>query len=172
MGNFNRNFNRDNRSGGGGRSFDRPSRDREMHQTTCNNCGKDCEVPFKPNGSRPVFCSDCFEKNGSENRRSSERDFAPRRSNFEDRRPSFNQNRNDDRQQNFRRPQENPLPAQDNDQFASLNAKLDRIITLLTPKPVENAVKESIPSEQSAPVVEKKAKSKRKPKTIPEEATE
>jgi len=39
---------------------DRPS----MHKAVCNKCGKDCEVPFKPTGERPVFCSECFEKSG------------------------------------------------------------------------------------------------------------
>lgn len=33
-----------------------------MHSAICNNCGKDCVVPFKPTGVRPVFCSNCFDK--------------------------------------------------------------------------------------------------------------
>jgi CxxC-x17-CxxC domain-containing protein len=24
-------------------------------------CGKTCQVPFKPDGSRPVYCSDCYQ---------------------------------------------------------------------------------------------------------------
>lgn len=32
----------------------------EMHKTTCDDCGKRCEVPFKPTSSKPVYCSDCF----------------------------------------------------------------------------------------------------------------
>jgi len=32
----------------------------EMHQATCVRCKKFCEVPFKPNGKKPVFCRDCF----------------------------------------------------------------------------------------------------------------
>ena len=53
-----RNFNEGNRSGGG--------RDKkEMHQATCSDCGKNCEVPFKPTGDKPVFCDDCFSKNRS-----------------------------------------------------------------------------------------------------------
>jgi CxxC-x17-CxxC domain-containing protein len=31
-----------------------------MHKATCSDCGKTCEVPFKPTGEKPVFCSDCF----------------------------------------------------------------------------------------------------------------
>ncbi len=36
---------------------------REMHAVVCAECGKDTEVPFKPRGDRPVYCSDCFNKN-------------------------------------------------------------------------------------------------------------
>jgi len=35
---------------------------REMHKATCSDCGKECEVPFKPTEGRPVFCKDCFAK--------------------------------------------------------------------------------------------------------------
>jgi CxxC-x17-CxxC domain-containing protein len=33
---------------------------REMHDAVCARCGKDTQVPFKPTGARPVYCSDCF----------------------------------------------------------------------------------------------------------------
>jgi len=35
---------------------------REMHKATCSDCGKECEVPFKPKADRPVYCKDCFSK--------------------------------------------------------------------------------------------------------------
>jgi len=35
---------------------------REMHKTTCADCGNECEVPFKPTEGRPVYCRDCFAK--------------------------------------------------------------------------------------------------------------
>jgi len=35
----------------------------EMHQATCARCNKACEVPFRPNGRKPVFCKDCFASN-------------------------------------------------------------------------------------------------------------
>lgn len=38
-----------------------------MHRVTCDSCGKKCEVPFKPTGSKPVKCSDCFRKSGGGN---------------------------------------------------------------------------------------------------------
>lgn len=42
---------------GMGRDFDKPL---EMHQASCNKCHKMCEVPFRPNGKKPVYCRDCF----------------------------------------------------------------------------------------------------------------
>jgi CxxC-x17-CxxC domain-containing protein len=29
---------------------------REMHTAVCVDCGNECEVPFKPDPSTPVFC--------------------------------------------------------------------------------------------------------------------
>lgn len=68
------NFNREHRSGGN-RNFGRPrfNNDRpDMHQATCSDCGKSCEVPFRPTGSKPVYCSDCFRKNGGSDARGGE----------------------------------------------------------------------------------------------------
>jgi CxxC-x17-CxxC domain-containing protein len=50
----------DRRRGGGGGGYDRPPR--EMHKITCADCGKEDSVPFKPDGSRPVYCRDCLPK--------------------------------------------------------------------------------------------------------------
>jgi len=49
------------RFGGNNNRFgnDRP---REMHKATCSDCGKECEVPFKPSGDKPVRCRECFQK--------------------------------------------------------------------------------------------------------------
>jgi CxxC-x17-CxxC domain-containing protein len=47
--------------GGGGR--------REMHDAVCAQCGKDTQVPFRPSGDRPVYCSDCFSKQPASQRR-------------------------------------------------------------------------------------------------------
>ena len=46
--------------GGGGGGYGRGPR--EMHPATCAQCGKETEVPFRPSGDRPVYCSDCFSK--------------------------------------------------------------------------------------------------------------
>lgn len=31
-----------------------------VYKTICSVCQKPCEVPFKPNGKKPVFCDACF----------------------------------------------------------------------------------------------------------------
>lgn len=47
--------------GGGGYGGDSYSRaPREMFDATCARCGKETQVPFRPSGARPVYCSDCF----------------------------------------------------------------------------------------------------------------
>jgi CxxC-x17-CxxC domain-containing protein len=130
-------FDRGNRSGGGNRSFGRPrfnnDRDRqEMFSATCANCGKQCEVPFRPTGNKPVLCRDCFRANrDSDSRRSDNRGSFDR--------PSFN---NDNRDRSNDRPNYQA-------QFDALNAKMDKILSLLTPQPVEVAPLESEISEET-----------------------
>lgn len=135
MGNF-----RDNRGGGkrssgprsfgGGRpDFNNRSSDRPtMHQAVCSKCGKQCEVPFQPTGSKPVFCRDCFRENGGGDVRRNEG------GNFS--RPSF-ERRNDS-------PARSEAP-QYKEQFEALNFKLDKILRLLNPeKPMEPSAVENI----------------------------
>lgn len=80
MGNFNK---RERSEGGnrfgGGRSFkDRDRTERKpMHSAVCADCGKRCEVPFRPSGDKPVYCSICFENRdggGDRSERRSSRD--------------------------------------------------------------------------------------------------
>ncbi|OGM16569.1 hypothetical protein A2V55_00005, partial [Candidatus Woesebacteria bacterium RBG_19FT_COMBO_37_29] len=141
-----RQFNRDNRFGGGRRDFGRRDfggrgRDREMFKTICSNCGKECEVPFKPTGSKPVYCSDCFEKmgGGSDSRRFDDR--SPRRSNFENR---------------------DSVQPQSNFQFDAINAKLDKILGILSPV-IPPVVEEK--KEIEIEIKEVKAEPKKKSKT-------
>jgi CxxC-x17-CxxC domain-containing protein len=107
------------RGGFGKPSFGgRDGGEREMHHAVCSGCGKDCEVPFRPTGSKPVYCSDCFRKNNGESESGSFRDRAPRRGGFERR--------------------SEPRP-QSNKELQEISRKLDRIIELLQPvrKPAE-----------------------------------
>src|SRR5260221_14731758 len=96
------------RFGGGDRDHERPT----LHKTTCSKCGKECEVPFVPNGRKPVLCRDCFRKEGGGmasggfERKSFDRPSPP-----------------------IRLP--DPRPAMD--ELIKVNAKLDRILKLLDP---------------------------------------
>ena len=73
-------FRRDSGGKSGRRDFDRPDRGSglEMHEVTCFKCGKQCEVPFKPNNSKPVYCSDCFRKEGGAGSRDRDSFSGPR----------------------------------------------------------------------------------------------
>ncbi|HBR80767.1 MAG: hypothetical protein UX09_C0040G0010 [Candidatus Uhrbacteria bacterium GW2011_GWE2_45_35] len=92
MGNFNRGgrsggggFKRDFGGGGGGGRFGGGGRP-PMFRATCSECGESCELPFRPSGERPVFCSNCFAKQNDDGGRPSnfggDRHERPR---FEDR---------------------------------------------------------------------------------------
>ena len=124
------------RSFGGGRDDRGPRGDRPMFKTTCSNCGKECEVPFRPTNGKPVYCSDCFEKMG------------PRREEREDR-------------GNFRA----PVSESNKAQLDMIVVKLDKIIRLLEPK-VEAVIsrdpEEAVGSKEveviKAPKVKKTAK--------------
>jgi CxxC-x17-CxxC domain-containing protein len=46
--------------GGGGSRGGYSSGPREMFSATCSSCGREAQVPFRPSGTKPVYCSDCF----------------------------------------------------------------------------------------------------------------
>lgn len=98
--------------GGSGFSRGGDRGDREMFDAICGNCGKPCRIPFRPSAGRPVYCSDCFEKMGNSGRGDSRR--------FDDRAP--------------RAPQ-----AQGGPDLGAINAKLDKILSILEPKAVTTA---------------------------------
>lgn len=97
----------------GGDRDERP----ELHDAVCNECGKSCQVPFKPNGSKPIYCRDCFRK---------EEEGEPR---FD--RPSF-------KKPSYEKPAYRSTPrAPQNDnaevvrELRAMNAKLDQLIETL-----------------------------------------
>lgn len=156
----------------GGRSFSRrdfgnSAGPRQMFKTICDSCGKDCEVPFRPSGEKPVYCSDCFEKNreGSEPRRFEDRDNRQPRFESRDNRPSRFESR-DNRQPRFEN--RDSRPPQNNEQYNTLNIKLDKILAILTmSKPQadkEAKVVKDLPlsSKDVAIIFEKKKKTSKK----------
>ena len=40
---------------------------REMFPAVCGECGKECQVPFKPTEGKAVYCSECFAAKRAEN---------------------------------------------------------------------------------------------------------
>ena len=45
---------------GASRGGSRDGAPRQMYDAVCAECGKPCQVPFKPTTDRPIKCSDCF----------------------------------------------------------------------------------------------------------------
>lgn len=191
-----KNFNRDSRSGGdrgpktfgkrdfggGGRSFGaKPAGRPFMHKATCSKCGNQCEVPFKPTGERPVFCSNCFEHQGKISpQRAGGSDFA--RPSF-DAKPMFQATCStcgNKCEVPFRPMEGKPVyckqcfvkPGSSTDskgidelkaQFAILNTKLDTILKALSAAP--KAKPESVVEKS-----ETKMKEEAKPKAAPKKA--
>ena len=181
------NFNRGDRFGGkkkfgNDRGFDRGDRP-AMHQAVCAECGKNCEVPFRPSGDKPVYCSDCFgKKEGSGgNNRFERRDSG---------RPSFGEKPmfkavcdkcGKTCEVPFRPTGDKPVFCNDcfvrgdkggsnrggggdyQKQFEMLNNKIDNILRILSPKTaIDKTVKEVKPAiKVEAIPVEKKNESKK-----------
>ena len=61
MGRFD-NRNSGPRTGGFNRGFRSNFGPREMHKAVCDECKKECEVPFKPTEGKPVYCRECYAK--------------------------------------------------------------------------------------------------------------
>lgn len=62
--------------GGNKRSFgDRSFAPKAQYEAECASCHKMCDVPFQPNGKKPVFCKDCFQGQERSSGRSSDRGF-------------------------------------------------------------------------------------------------
>lgn len=94
---------------GGGRDSRGGGFEKRMFPAVCAKCGDNCEVPFKPNGRKPVHCSNCFNKEDHFAGKSFDR---PERSSFGDRAP--------------RAPDSGVA-----DQLKTINDKLDAIIDAL-----------------------------------------
>jgi CxxC-x17-CxxC domain-containing protein len=153
MKNFNQSRNR-NFNDRGSNSFGDRSRGGAptMHKAICSECGKDCQLPFKPTGSKPVFCSNCFaDKKGPDRRRE---DKFERSDSFK---PRFDDNKK----------------ALNNPKMDEIISRLDQIIKLLSfvndsKKELEIVeAKKEITKAKDAPKkkVEKKSKVRTKAKT-------
>jgi CxxC-x17-CxxC domain-containing protein len=116
-------FNRGGNRGGGGFSRDRGDRP-TMHKAVCDACKSNCEVPFKPTGNKPIFCSDCFSKQGGGNDRPNKFGGGDR-----DRKPRFESGGSDNSKEILKG-------------IKTLNYKLDELVKILgSNTPVEKTEK-------------------------------
>ena len=51
--------------GGYGGRHSGPREARQMYTIVCSSCGNEAQVPFQPRGDKPVYCSDCYQAQGS-----------------------------------------------------------------------------------------------------------
>ena len=85
-------------------------RERSFTKVVCSDCNKECEVPFKPSGDRPVYCKECFAKRKDDRNQPKERYdnkpkeqvFVPQR-HFDKRKHSENKKPGKRKQAGFRR---------------------------------------------------------------------
>jgi len=146
------------RNSGGRSNFGGNSRGpKKMFSAVCDGCGNDCEVPFKPSGSQPVYCNNCFKSQKGGDKFSSRK---PERS-FE---KSFGGA--------SRGEQSGGLSQK---QLDSLHLKMDKIISLLesgkkAPLIETNAQKEDVVEEK--PAKKKKTAAKAEKKVVKKEKKE
>ncbi len=123
--------------------------DRQMFRATCDQCGSSCEVPFRPTNGKPVLCSNCFADKNSDGGR-------PMASKSSYSKPSVDNSAG----------------------LEAINAKLDKILKLLSPamptvevdestkeakevaKMITSKILEEIESTSGKPVVTTKKKAK------------
>ncbi|MFC1508141.1 CxxC-x17-CxxC domain-containing protein [Candidatus Omnitrophota bacterium] len=82
-----RHFDRSNRHDRG--RHNSGPRERTYTRVVCADCSKECEIPFKPSGDRPVYCKECFSNRKKGNIFSSNRDNRPEERNFSKEEPRF-----------------------------------------------------------------------------------
>lgn len=138
-----------NRGGFGGG----PREDREMFDATCGECGNNCQVPFRPNGRKPVLCSNCFRKDEGGNDRGS-RNFGNDRPSYGGDRPSYNDRPSYGEKRSFGgdRFSKGAEGKPSDERLQSIEAKLDVILSQLRRLNRDNK------SEDFAPVPEPKHK--------------
>lgn len=104
----------------------------QKFKVDCSKCGDLCEVPFRPNGKKPVYCSNCFVKDSGDAPRG-RREFSPR--------PSFERPQREDRGMG-------ELKAE----LQGINEKLERLLRSME---VSRAVQSAVASEKPAAAAKK-----------------
>ena len=123
-----------------GRGADRA--EKELFRTTCTECGKSCEVPFKPTGQKPVLCRECYAQNAPANDRPVRREYGFNKPSA----PSFRP-----------RPEGQGHTPGLQRSIDEIGMKLDKLIQILSPQSA---------SKEQAPKVSKKSSWKDKKKGV------
>jgi CxxC-x17-CxxC domain-containing protein len=109
----------------------------ELFPAVCFECKKECEVPFRPTGDKPVYCRDCFGK---------QKQVPGRNSNGRDR--LGGDFRGDARPQREYQPEYARVPSDSGadelkQHLIALESKVDRILELVSRKTDNSAPKTS-----------------------------
>ena len=138
------------RDGGfGGRRDSGFGGEKVMHRATCAECGNSCEVPFKPTGEKPVYCSTCFGNRAESAPRTNDRSFS--RPRVERSAPAMSTAVNNDVL---------------TEKVAELNAKIDRLLDILMENKgvvVKKEIADKTEVSVKKPVAKKELSSKKAP---------
>lgn len=148
-------FGGDKKYGGGQHRENRTSGPTaELFSATCSECHKKCEVPFKPSGDKPVYCSACFGSKIANDARGDDR--RDRRVGNE--RPDFKKLPREERpaRHDSSRGRGDEGIADLKRQITGLETKLNRILELINP-PMPS-LKVPLPISDSASLKERKPK--------------
>ena len=117
-----------------GRDSGRPEFGKQSHRAVCDKCGTNCEVPFKPTGSKPIYCQDCFRTMGDSESTGS-RQFGKREYPGSRRPDNFNKSEypGSRRPDSFNKSEysESAKPDQSKRELEQINFKLDKILRIL-----------------------------------------
>jgi CxxC-x17-CxxC domain-containing protein len=142
----------------------------KMHKAVCDKCNKECEVPFRPSGNKPIFCSRCFENEPGGKEKS--RDRGNRREKPE-MFPAICDKCKKNCEVPFRPSPDKPIYCSDcfekvdskrgekqttssiditplKEELSNISLKLDKLIELLTPVKKEKAVAKAKPKAKKA----------------------
>jgi CxxC-x17-CxxC domain-containing protein len=133
----------------------------EMFNAVCDSCGNDCQVPFRPTNGKPVYCSNCFQnqREGSSESRNYENRSSEKSRSSEDHQmfDAICDECGNKCQVPFQPRGDKPIYCSNcfgekkgagssdsgrshsdySEQLTALNGKLDQIIKLLSPEPLE-----------------------------------
>lgn len=120
----------------------------ETYKATCSKCHSACEVPFRPNGKKPVFCRNCFVRDDARPSGNSyeKQSYGPERSFAA--RPAA--------------PVEDPRIALLQKELAIVHGKLDTLIQSLESAAYSSILSASVEREGKPTVAKKKVAAKKK----------